>query len=142
MIKKLKSLILAAVLPLAMATPVLVPAAVSAVDVCGTNIGSGINDGINGAAGTPGTNNCQEGGIGGSGGILEIARKAVNLLSIIVGVVAVIMIVFGGFKYITSGGDSNNVSSAKNTLIYDIVGLVIVALAQVIVRFVLSNVQG
>jgi hypothetical protein len=49
------------------------------------------------------------------------------------------MIVFGGFKYITSGGDSNNVSGAKNTIIYAIIGLVIVALAQLIVHFVLNQ---
>jgi len=63
----------------------------------------------------------------------------VNLLSGIVGVVAVIMIVVSGFKYITSGGDSAKVSSAKGTLVYAIVGLVIVALAQFIVRFVLNK---
>ena len=42
------------------------------------------------------------------------------ITAIIVGVVAVIMIIFGGFKYITSGGESNNISSAKNTIIYAI----------------------
>jgi hypothetical protein len=49
------------------------------------------------------------------------------------------MIIWGGFKYITSGGDSNNVSGAKNTIIYAIIGLVIVALAQLIVHFVISQ---
>jgi hypothetical protein len=65
----------------------------------------------------------------------------INLLSLIVGVVAVIMIIIGGLKYITSAGDSNNVSSAKNTILYAIIGLVVVALAQVIVRFVLDKVE-
>jgi hypothetical protein len=50
------------------------------------------------------------------------------------------MIIIGGFKYITSGGDSNNVSSAKNTILYAIIGLIIVALAQTIVRFILGRV--
>ena len=63
----------------------------------------------------------------------------VNLLSSIVGVVAVIMIMFGGFKYITAGGDSSKISSAQQTIIYAVVGLVIVALAQIIVRFVLRE---
>jgi hypothetical protein len=49
------------------------------------------------------------------------------------------MIIYGGFKYITSGGDSGNVSGAKNTLVYAIVGLIIVALAQFIVHYVLST---
>ena len=63
----------------------------------------------------------------------------VNILSMIVGIVAVVMIIIGGFKYVTSGGDSGSITSAKHTIIYAIVGLIIVALAQVIVRFVLSK---
>jgi hypothetical protein len=68
----------------------------------------------------------------------SLIADVINILSVVVGVVAVIMIIIGGFKYITSSGDSNNVASAKNTIIYAIVGLIIVALAQVIVRFVLG----
>jgi hypothetical protein len=49
------------------------------------------------------------------------------------------MIILGGLKYITSGGDAQKVASAKSALIYAIVGLVIVALAQAIVRFVLGK---
>ena len=64
----------------------------------------------------------------------------INIFSWIVGVVSVIMIIYGGFRYITSGGASDSVSSAKNTILYAIVGLVIVALAQVIVKFVLGTV--
>jgi hypothetical protein len=73
-------------------------------------------------------------------GLNRLIRKIVNVLSTIIGVIAVIMIIWGGFKYITSGGDSNQVASARNTIIYAIVGLIIVALAQFIVRFVLNNV--
>ena len=71
--------------------------------------------------------------------INTLIANIVNVLSIIVGIVAVIMIILGGFKYITSGGDSGSISSAKTTIIYAIVGLVIVTLAQVIVRFVLTK---
>lgn len=63
----------------------------------------------------------------------------INLLSVIVGIVAVIMIIMGGFRYITSGGSQEKVTSAKNTILYAVIGLVVVALAQVIVRFVLSE---
>ncbi len=49
------------------------------------------------------------------------------------------MIIYGGFRYITSGGDSGRVGNAKNVLIYAVVGLIIVALAQIIVRFVLTQ---
>jgi len=68
-------------------------------------------------------------------------KVVVNILSLIVGVVSVIMIIIGGLKYITSSGDSNNVQGAKNTILYAIIGLVVVLLAQVIVRFVIVTVS-
>ncbi len=64
----------------------------------------------------------------------------INIFSWIVGVAAVIMIIVGGFRYITSSGDSGNVSAAKNTILYAIIGLVVVAMAQIIVQFVLNQV--
>lgn len=70
----------------------------------------------------------------------NILKLVINLFSLIVGFVSVVMIIVGGFKYITSGGEASNVSGAKNTIIYAIVGLVIVALAQFIVHFVLGKV--
>lgn len=69
----------------------------------------------------------------------DLIAKIINIVSVIVGIVAVIMIIYGGFKYITSGGDSGNVTGAKNTILYAIVGLIIVALAQFIVKFVLNT---
>lgn len=72
----------------------------------------------------------------------SIITTIVNVLSVIIGVIAVIMIIIGGLKYITSSGDSGNVTAAKNTILYAIVGLIIVALAQLIVRFVLGKVAG
>jgi len=72
--------------------------------------------------------------------IQNIVKMVINIFSVIVGIVAVIMIIWGGFKYITSGGDSGNITSAKNTIIYAIIGLVIVALAQFFVQFVLEQV--
>lgn len=71
--------------------------------------------------------------------VTNIIKLVINLFSLIVGVIAVIMIVIGGLKYITSGGDSGNVTGAKNTILYAVVGLVVVALAQIIVRFVLTK---
>lgn len=70
----------------------------------------------------------------------SIVALIINIFSLIVGVTAVIMIIVGGFKYITSTGDSASINSAKNTILYAIVGLIVVALAQVIVQFVLSKV--
>lgn len=81
---------------------------------------------------------CDTGGAGTT--VDNIVATVINIFSFIVGVIAVIMIIIGGIKYVTSGGDSNNISSAKTTIIYAIIGLVVVALAQVIVRFVLGKV--
>lgn len=74
--------------------------------------------------------------------INTIISQIINLFSLVVGVISVIMIIIGGLKYITSGGDSGNVTNAKNTILYAIIGLVIVALAQVIVRFVIERITG
>lgn len=70
----------------------------------------------------------------------DLVHSIINVLSAIVGVVAVIMIIVGGLRYITSGGNDTSVSGAKNTILYAVIGLVIVALAQIIVRFVLTKV--
>ena len=72
----------------------------------------------------------------------NVAQTAVSILAKIVGIVAVIMIIYAGFRYVTSGGESGNVSGAKNTLIYAIVGLVIVAISQLIVHYVLNSATG
>jgi cytochrome bd-type quinol oxidase subunit 2 len=73
--------------------------------------------------------------------VSSLLTSVINIFSLVVGVVSVIMIIIGGFKYITSGGESANVSGAKNTILYAIIGLVVVALAQIIVRFVLAKVN-
>lgn len=71
--------------------------------------------------------------------VKTLIANIINIFSWVAGIVSVIMIILGGFKYITSGGDSAGITSAKNTILYAIVGLVIVALAQVIVRFVVGK---
>ncbi len=62
--------------------------------------------------------------------------SVINVFSIIIGIIAVIMLIIAGFKYVTSAGSSDKIASAKSTVIYAIVGLIIVALAQTIVKFV------
>lgn len=74
--------------------------------------------------------------------INDLIRSVINLLSAIVGVIAVIMIIVGGLRYITSGGNDTSVTSAKNTILYAIIGLIIVALAQILVRFTLSKIAN
>ncbi len=73
------------------------------------------------------------------GKVNDLLKQAITLFSIVVGVISVVMIIVGGLKYITSGGESGNVTGAKNTILYAVIGLIIVAMAQFIVQFVLKK---
>lgn len=67
-----------------------------------------------------------------------VFKKITNTILYIVGIVAVIMLIVGGIKYVISGGDSKKVTDAKNTVLYAIIGLVVAFLAFAIVNFVIS----
>jgi hypothetical protein len=89
-----------------------------------------------GSGGTWANGKCTNANAGKS---LEVSIKdVVNVLLFIIGAVAVIMIVVGGLKYTTSNGDSSAVTSAKNTILYAVVGLVVAILAYAIVNFVVG----
>lgn len=75
----------------------------------------------------------------GSGGVFQTVS---NVLLFIIGAVAVIMLIIGGLKYTTSGGDQNAVQSAKNTILYAIVGIVVAILAYAAVQFVVEQFSG
>lgn len=68
--------------------------------------------------------------------------RITNVILLIVGIVSVIMLIYGGLRYILSGGDSKKVTDAKNTILYAIIGLIISLLAYAIVNFVLTSVVG
>ena len=141
MIQKIKTYMYMAAGTIMLALPMMVSTAVVSAAGC-NQISSGIAGGVNQATGTSSSNanavDCSSSAVSGNT-IGKAAKTLVNVFSIIVGVVAVVMVIYGGFRYITSGGDSGRVGNAKNSLIYAIVGLVIVALAQVIVHFVLGQ---
>ncbi len=142
MIKKIKTYMTSLLLIISMSLPITSSAVVFAAPTCTGNtnlnnnaITSSINSGINDATGPTGQGgNCNLGQ-----GIGAIASTVINLFSLVVGVVSVIFIIYAGFRYVTSGGSSENVSGAKNTLIYAIVGLVVVAISQLIVHYVLNS---
>jgi hypothetical protein len=108
---------------LAVQAPVSVSAATPQDEVC---------KGIGAADGSGG---CSQDGM-----LTSVVRNVINIFSIVIGIVAVIMIMVGGFKYITAAGDSGNITSAKQTVIYALIGLVVAALAQFLVQFVLDNI--
>lgn len=76
-----------------------------------------------------------------SGPTLETRISTItSVMLFIIGAIAVIMIIVGGIKYTTSNGDASKVTSAKNTIMYSVVGLVVALLAYAIVRFVINEV--
>lgn len=62
-----------------------------------------------------------------------------SVLLFIVGAIAVIMIVIGGLRYVISGGDATQVTAAKNTIMYALVGIIIAILAYAAVNFVINS---
>jgi len=62
----------------------------------------------------------------------------INWVLIAVGIVCVVFIIIGGIRYATSGGDPEKTKSAKNTILYALIGLAISVLANVIVQIVFS----
>ena len=63
----------------------------------------------------------------------------VNILLFLLGAIAVIMIVIGGIRYATSNGDQSAITSAKNTILYAVIGLVVAIMAYAIVNFVIQS---
>jgi cytochrome bd-type quinol oxidase subunit 2 len=83
------------------------------------------------------TGECDDAGAGDK--LDNTVASVINIASLAVGAISVIMVIIGGMKYVTSQGDSNGITSAKNTIVYAIVGLIIVVLSQIIVRFVIDR---
>ena len=68
--------------------------------------------------------------------------RITNVVLLAVGIISVVMLIYGGLRYILSGGDAKKVTDAKNTILYAIIGLIISLLAYAIVNFVLNSVIG
>lgn len=101
--------------------------AVSAINVF-NKCGNGNSGGSTAVCGAAGTDNAT-----------SMAQTIVTTLLFILGIVAVIMIIVGGLRYITSAGDASRVKAAKDTIMYSIVGLVVAILAYAIVTFVVGR---
>lgn len=75
-------------------------------------------------------------------GVEGTFTQVVNIMLYIIGILSVIMLIFGGMKYVLSRGESKAVESAKNTILYAIVGLIVAVLSYAIVNFVLTTITG
>jgi|ERR687885_609111 hypothetical protein len=79
--------------------------------------------------------------IGGGGGasLENNLETIVNILLFILGAIAVIMIVIGGIRYATSNGEASQIKSAKDTILYSVIGLIVAIMAYAIVNFVVTS---
>ena len=93
-----------------------------------------LNNGANCAASSSNATNLFN-----SGGVFQTVS---NVLIFIVGAVAVIMLIIGGLRYVISQGDKGNVESAKNTILYAVIGIVVAVMAYAIVNFVAGSLTG
>ena len=71
-----------------------------------------------------------------------VFTQITNTVLYIVGIIAVVMLIYGGLRYVMSGGDSKKVTDAKNTILYAIIGLIVSILAFAIVNFVINAITG
>ena len=114
---------------LALAVSAVVPATVTYADDC--NDAVSLQNGANCAKGTD-----QQPDLFGANGVF---KTITNVLLFIIGAIAVIMLIIGGIRYTVSGGDSNAITSAKNTILYAIVGIVVAILAFAVVNWVIGS---
>jgi Type IV secretion system pilin len=125
--KKIKTIIVSLSLALGLVTVPLMPLTAAADDA---NPAQSIGQGVTAVGGKS---------TGGSGEFTTGIKNVVNTLLFLLGVVAVIAIIIGGFRYATSNGDAGQIKAAKDIILYAVVGLVVAILAYAIVNFVIST---
>ncbi len=85
-------------------------------------------------------NNLAECNVQDDNSLMPTVQVIINVALTVLGLVAVVMVIMGGFNYMTSSGDTAKVTKARNTILYGVIGLVIALLAFAIVNFVLAEV--
>jgi hypothetical protein len=140
MFKKINKLILISSLLLSLSAPIALLSTAQAIDVLNPNSSPG-------ACNNPDATNipkvCSDNAPSGPNPIFGptgIMTTVIKIISYIIGIAAVIVIIIGAFRMIVSGGDSNSINSARSSILYALVGLVVAVLAQVIVTFVLDRI--
>ena len=126
--KTLQSMLIVPVLALgvSLATPVFAP-----VNTYAQGAEGGLAGGASSAKGQD-----QQENLFGEGGLFQTIT---NVLLFVIGAISVIMLIIGGIRYVLSGGDSSAVTSAKNTILYAVIGIVVAILAYAMVNFVITS---
>ncbi|MDR2063573.1 MAG: pilin [Candidatus Nomurabacteria bacterium] len=84
---------------------------------------------------------CKAQGDGMSGDLMGTVTAIINTVLIVIGLISVAFLIYGGVQYTTSAGQAEKVKNAKNTIMYAIIGLVVAILAFAIVNFVLGRIK-
>jgi hypothetical protein len=72
-----------------------------------------------------------------TGTLIQAITNIVNALLTLAAIIAVVFVIIGGVRYITSQGDEDAEAAAKGTILYAVVGLIIIALSAVIVNYII-----
>ena len=123
MLKKIQLLVLAAMVSVGLVSLVAAPVSYAA---CNTPAEC-VQDGVEKTGGKNTDMSAQ-----------EVVKLIVSALLFIIGALAVIMIIIGGIRYTISQGDSTAITSAKNTILYSVIGLIVAIFAYAIVNFVID----
>lgn len=75
-----------------------------------------------------------------AGSFSTFITNIINVLLFLIGVISVIFIILGGIRFVTSQGDASQVSSARNTILYAVIGLVVAMMAFAIVNWVVREI--
>lgn len=118
---------------LAMMAPFLMPAVVYAQTAASEAICEGVNDGS-------GATSCTDTTSGTA--VSNVIKGAIRIFQAIIGIISVFTILLAGMNYITSGGDAGKTKTARERIMYAVIGLVIVGLAEIIVQFALNRAYG
>jgi hypothetical protein len=125
---RLKQFITITSLTLAVMGPVLV---LGVQPVLAVDPGGSVSDGIKAAGGDKTDPKYK--------GLPALLKIIINILLFVIGAVSVIMIILGGIRYTLSNGDASQITSAKNTILYAVIGLIVALLAYAIVNFVVDQ---
>ena len=111
-------------LGLSLVVPAVAPVAVNAAN-------STIANGANSAKGDG-----QQSNLDGNTGVFKTIS---DVMLYIIGAISVIMLIIGGIRYVVSAGEQAAVTSAKNTILYSIVGIIVAIVAYAVVNFVITS---
>lgn len=134
----MKKIIIASLTTLALLAGVVATSAVFSEPAQAINVFSGSCGGSGGGNGGSGGGSGDLCGAASSDSAENLIKNVINILLYLVGIIAIIAIIIGGIRYVTSNGDSGAVKSAKDTVLYAVVGLVVAIMAFAIVNFVVG----